>query len=306
MRRMGMSVIFLLVAWFTLAEPLKEPADAALRQALTFHASFDNGTDADFALGDKKIYTAPSYKKRDEAKPGIGNPDVTVVPQAGRFGSALKFGKKNTHAIFYRAERNVSYSSRDWDGTVSFWLSLDPETDLEPGYCDPIQVTDEAYNDAALWVDFTKENPRQFRLGVFGDLSVWNPKNVPPDENPNFQKRLVTVNSPPFDRGEWTHVAITFSDLNSSQGGSAKLYLNGEPSGKSERISEPFTWDLAQAAIRLGLNYAGLYDEIAVFNRALSDQEIHTLYKLDKGVATLYSLRVRVFRVMSRYFPTRT
>ena len=43
------------------------------KQSLTFHASFDKGLDADFALGDKHIYTAPDYKAQMEAKPGLDN-----------------------------------------------------------------------------------------------------------------------------------------------------------------------------------------------------------------------------------------
>ena len=44
-------------------------------------------------------------------------------------------------------------------------LKLDPETDLEPGFCDPLQITDKAYNDSAVWVDFPKDDiPRHFRL----------------------------------------------------------------------------------------------------------------------------------------------
>ena len=138
---------------------------AVLGEVLTFHASFDNGVDADWALGDRQIYTAPSYDEQDQATPGIGNPAVDVADGAGRFGHALRFSEPNRHAIFYRAEDNVSYSVDNWSGTVSFWLSLDPATDLAPGFTDPIQITDQAYNDAAVWVDFTAENPRQFRLG---------------------------------------------------------------------------------------------------------------------------------------------
>src|SRR5215210_2311741 len=40
---------------------------ASLAAALTFHASFDSGPDADFGLGDKRIYTAASYKSLAEA-----------------------------------------------------------------------------------------------------------------------------------------------------------------------------------------------------------------------------------------------
>jgi Concanavalin A-like lectin/glucanases superfamily len=261
--------------------------DDDLAKALTFHASFDRGYDADFALGDRRLYTASSYENRSDAQPGIGSPDVGIAPGKGRFGDALHFKKKNTKAIYYQAEKNVAYKNENWNGTVSYWLSLDPDKELEPGYCDPLQVTDEDYNDAAVWTDFTKDDsPRHFRLGVFGDLKVWNPKNLEPDQNPDFLQRLVVVKKPPFASGQWTHVAITFSRLGSSSG-LAKLYLNGHLQGTAQGIREPFTWDVARAAIRLGVNYVGLYDEVALFNRPLSDAEIQKLYQLKNGVGSI-------------------
>jgi hypothetical protein len=263
-------------------------ANEALRKALTFHASFDHIVDADFALGNKQLYTATSYKNRDDAKPGLHHPDVQLLSGTGRFGGALKFAKKNTKALYYPATKNVAYQPRDWNGTVSFWLSLDPETDLEPGYCDPLQVTDEEYNDAALWVDFTRDDkPRHFRLGVFGDLKSWNPKDLPPDKNPDFLGRLVVVKKTPFAQGRWTHVVITHQGLGSAKGGVAKLYLDGVLQGKTPVIAEPFGWDLERAAIRLGVNYVGLFDDLAVFNRELSEQEVKALHQLKDGVKSL-------------------
>ena len=86
---------------------------AGLSEVLTFHASFDNGVNADWALGDRQIYTAPSYVKKDQAVAGIGNPSVEVAEGAGRFGHALWFTARNQHAIFYKAADNVAYSSDD-------------------------------------------------------------------------------------------------------------------------------------------------------------------------------------------------
>jgi concanavalin A-like lectin/glucanase superfamily protein len=251
---------------------------ASAPKGLTFHASFDGSTDAAFALGDKAIYFAPSYKEQASAKPGLGTSDVELARGQGRKGDALRFKKKNTSAIFYRGEKNVAFDSANWSGTVSFWLSLDPETDLEPGFCDPIQVTDKAFNDSAIWVDFTKDDkPRHFRLGVFGELKTWNPQNVPPDKNPAFMDRLIVVKQPPFARGKWTHVAITFDGLGKK--GSAKLYLDGKLQGSREGITEPFQWDMSKSAIRLGVNYTGLMDDVMVFRRPLSAKEIASLEK---------------------------
>ena len=270
-------------------QPGEDSADTAgaLADALTLHASFDNGLDADRAAGDPLLYTAPSYDEQDQAEPGLGNPTVMVADDAGRFGHALRFTERNQHAIFYRADGNIGYSAESWSGTVSFWLSLDPATDLEPGFCDPIQITDAAYNDAAIWVDFTGENPRQFRLGVFGDLETWNPDGLGPNDNPAFTDRLTVVDEPPFTGDGWTHVTITYAGLG-QPGGAATLYLDGERvPGGADDIDEPFTWDVARGAIRLGVNYVGLFDELSLFDRPLTDDEVRALHALDGGVAAL-------------------
>ena len=45
--------------------------------------------------------------------------------------------------------------------------------------------------------------------------------------------------------------------------------------------------DMSNAAIRLGVNYVGLYDELAIFDRALTDAEIGRLHELTGGVGAL-------------------
>jgi hypothetical protein len=260
----------------------------SLRANLSFFASFDHGVHADYAHGDRLMYTAPSYSTLDEAVADLVSPDIVIAKGQGRYGDALQFRKKNTQAVFYRAGVNVGYRPRNLSGTVSFWLSLSPDQDLEPGYTDPLQITDKAYNSAAIWVDFTRDDkPRHFRLGVFGDSAAWNPKNLSSDQNPFFNQRTVVVTQPPFARGQWTHVAIVFSRIGADSGGTAKLYLNGKLTGTAEGIKEPFNWEPAMATIRLGVNYVGLFDELSTFARPLTDAEIDALYRLDGGVATL-------------------
>ena len=259
-----------------------------LKAALTFYASFDNGTNADFALGDKQLYTVPNRKARDSAKAGLHKPDISITKEQGLYGDGLLFTERSKGNIYYPSKDNITYNKTDWSGAISFWLKLDPETDLEPGYCDPIQITDVSYNDAAIWVDFTKENPRDFRLGVIGDREVWNPNPEGPDnENPIFNKRLTPVKNPPFDKEVWTHILINFANLN-TQNGQASLYMNGELKGTRSNIDTPFTWDLELSNIYLGLGYIGLMDELSIYNRALTDGEITTLYNLDNGVHSLF------------------
>src|SRR5438067_13206417 len=83
---------------------------ADLKHALTLRASFDGTTDASVALGDKRLFMAPSYKEQAAATPGLGGGDVVLDSSGGRHGGALHFLTKNTRALFY-ADRNVSFDA---------------------------------------------------------------------------------------------------------------------------------------------------------------------------------------------------
>jgi hypothetical protein len=252
----------------------------ATRQALTFSASFDRGPDADFANGDKRIYTASSAERKDP-RLGIVAGEIEVVKGQGRHGSnALRFIKKSENVAFYQAAGNVDYRKQNWSGTASFWLSLDPQTDLGDWYCDPIQITEKTWDDAALWVDFSKdEKPKQFRLGALADLKVWNPTNRDFEKMSAAERPLYVVTQPPFARGTWTNVVITFEKFNTGKSdGLAKLYLNGKLQGAVSERKQIYSWDIDKAAIQIGMGYVGLYDDLALFNRALTEVEIQALY----------------------------
>lgn len=256
--------------------------DKKLKNHILFYNSFDGSTIADIAVGDSLIYTAENYEKTENAKPGLHNDNVVLATNKGLVGDALYFIKKNTAAIFFNGYKNLGYSSESWSGSFSFWLQLDPSKDLEPGYCDPINLTDVRYDDAALWVDFTKDNPRHFRLGVMGDLEVR--KN---EESSNMlKKRTVSVKKTPFKRGEWTHVVITYSQINTNKT-VCKLYLNGQLQGAVKGVNDPFTWNEENAKIMLGLSYVGFMDELASFDKPLSDAEVKFVYGLKNGLHSL-------------------
>jgi len=258
---------------------------AGLKEALTFYASFETGVNADFAVGDSLIYTVPNRKALDSARAGLHKPDISRQAGQGKYGYGLQFTERSRGYIYYPSAGNIAYSAKYWNGAISFWLSLDPATDLEPGFCDPIQITDVSYNDAAIWVDFTKNNPRDFRLGVIGDRNNWNPDGLD-DEDHLFLPQLVPVNEPPFTQGEWTHVLINFSGLNTEKG-SASLYVNGELKGTRRDITDSFTWELDRSNIYLGLSYIGLMDDLSIYSRDLTENEIKALYKLENGVHSI-------------------
>ncbi|WP_411030727.1 LamG-like jellyroll fold domain-containing protein [Spongiimicrobium sp. 3-5] len=256
-----------------------------LKEALTFYASFDKGIDADFALGDAHMYTVSDRKVLDSAQVGLHKPDISRQEGKGKYGHALQFTERSEGYIYYPSEKNIAYGTTNWNGAISFWLSLDPATDLEPGYCDPIQITDVSYNDASIWVDFTQENPRDFRLGVIGDRDIWNPEGLE-DENDLILPQLAPVSEPPFAKGEWTHILINFSGLN-TENGEASLYMNGELKGVRSNITDPLTWQLDQSNIYLGLSYIGLMDDLSIYNRSLGEEEIKALAALENGVQSI-------------------
>ena len=265
-------------------------SSSEFKNALTFYASFDNGTTADFALGDANIYTANasyanSRRVLEGIQVGMNNSDHRIIERKGQSGSAFEFGKKSSNVIFYKSKDNIAYDPQNWSGTISFWLSVDPSTDLD-GYTDPIQITDANYNDASIWVDFTDEDPPDFRLGVIGDKNAWTLDTLNSPFIVEFEKRLVNVETPHFTRKTWTHILITYDGLGTPQS-LASLYLNGKKKGTISGIDDPFTWELDESNIFLGLGFTGLMDELSIFNKPLTDKQAMELYQLKGGIKSI-------------------
>ncbi len=259
----------------------KTTATANMPQPI-FHASFDGSTDANLTTGSGKLHIAKTIDRK-EMLDDLKVARVSIARGKGRYGDALRFSAKTKEVVFYEGIE-CGYQPRDWSGSVSVWLKLDPNQDLEPGFCDPLQITERAWNDAAFFVDFDKDLPRDFRLGVFADLKTWNPREIEWEQFPVAERPMVVVKQPPFSSSEWTHVCFTWSDVNSATDSAAKsdLYLNGEHQGTYAR-SMKFTWDPQQAAIMLGLNYIGLMDDLIVFPATLSAEQVQQLTKHPVG-----------------------
>jgi hypothetical protein len=269
-----------------------------LSRALTFHAAFDTATaDADFACGDRRVFTADDRAKRDAATPGLAAPDnVRVLAGAGRFGGALEFRGVTKKQVFYRGGANLGLASapQAWAGSVSLWLRLDPDRDLAPGYCDPFQFVGPRWADGALFIEFTKDHtPRHFRYGIFPVTKFWNPANKKLEEMTDAERPMVPVRRPIFGRDRWTHIAVTFANLSTGRpDGRGTLYVDGERIGASEGWTHTFNWpDPAQTALTLGLNYTGLIDDLAVFDRELTAAEARAIFSLPHGIATLHLQR---------------
>lgn len=122
---------------------------------------------------------------------------------------------------------------------------------------------------------------------MFGDQKVWDVKNKA-GASEEFFWRVLKISDPPLKKNIWTHVAVTWEGLNTDHIGRARLYLNGEYRGQSGPIKEPFKWNISNVTLRLGTGeFVGMLDEIALFNKALTHEEIKSLYNLKSGVKEL-------------------
>lgn len=258
--------------------------EASLRAALTFHASFDQGFDADFSKG------APTCRVKigRELQPFAGNEEARLAPDAGRFGGALHFPKKGATRPQYAGPGVLGYNDRSWSATVSVWLRLTPNEDLEPGYCDPVQIVGDDSKKGFIFLEWSKdETPRFFRYAVRPLFHIWNPTEVNWADIPFEKRPMVQVARAPFSREKWTHVVFTLDKVNAA-GASGSLYLDARRQGSIEGWDLRFGWDPAQVALVLGAAYVGHLDDLAVFDRALSDAEVNALFQLPQGVSGLH------------------
>jgi len=88
----------------------------------------------------------------------------------------------------------------------------------------------------------------------------------------------------PYEANKWYHVAMTWN----TNGGVVKLYINGEYIGSSERIYGTFNGN--PRSVIIGDSYCkggylspycwfhGIIDEVRIYNRTLSEEEIKALY----------------------------
>lgn len=267
-------------------EAAEREAREKLTRALTLHASFDKGLDADFSRGDKKCYV----QKGPMLVPADPNEEVKLVADAGRFGGALHFPKKGNYRPLFKDGGVLGYNPKSWSATVSVWLRLNPDKDLEPGYCDPVQIIGNDSKKGFIFLEWSKdETPRYFRYAIRPLFHIWNPDNVQWADIPFEKRPMVQVARAPFSREQWTHVVFTLENINDkSKPRVGKLYLNAKLQGAIEKWDLTFDWDPAQVLLVLGASYVGFMDDLAVFDRPLTDVEIDRLYRLPKGVRELY------------------
>lgn len=274
-----------LLLFLGLAGPARGASHDSLSAALTLHASFDKELAAEFARGSKECLV----RGAKGLQPAVFNEELQLAPKSGRFGGALHFTRKGKTWPLFKGAGILGYSATNWNSTVSVWLRLDPDKDLEPGYCDPVQIVGDDGNKGFIFLEWSKdETPRFFRFAIRPLVHIWNPNKVSWADIPFDKRPMVQVERAPFSRESWTHVVFTLDNVNPKGAKpSGRLYLNGRKMGSIENWDLTFGWKPDSADLVLGAAYVGYLDDLAVFNRALNDSEISELYRLPEGIQSL-------------------
>lgn len=268
-----------------LSTVLPLPAQEALKSVLVFHAPFDTTLDADFSTGSK----ACLIKKGKETIPATFNEEVNLDVVGGKFGGCLHFPKKGVTRPQFSGVNVLGYNDKSWSTTVSAWLRLSPDEDLEPGYCDPVQIVGDDGKKGFIFLEWSKdEKPRFFRYAIRPLAQIWNPTHVQWADIPFEKRPMVQVSKAPFHREVWTQVVFTIENVNAKEPKPrGSLFINGKLQGRIENWNLTFAWDPAQVALVLGASYVGRIDDLAVFSRRLTDGEVAALHELPRGIASL-------------------
>ena len=269
-------------------------ADAAadLLKGVTFYASFDKDVKGDFGGGDLTLSTRFNHKTEKGAfvfEKGFPQKAFRIAPGKGISGGALEAVDvlPDNGRIFFPAKGNIGYKKGGWSGTLSVWINHDPDTQLKTGFCDPVQITQKGAGNGAIWFDYNDAKPnRNLRMGTFPAIGEGR---AAIQESREAFSPMVWVDKPGFKVGDWHHVALVWRNFDTgTNGASAALYIDGKLMGEIKK-NYPISmgWDLDKAGIFIAVNYIGLMDELALFNQALTPEEIGILRNRPTALAGL-------------------
>ncbi|MBI2803838.1 MAG: hypothetical protein HYX68_02510 [Planctomycetes bacterium] len=252
---------------------------AALKKAVLFYASFDEKLTPDIGAGTlatrfnhekeagKFVFAEGFDKKkfRVAKKKGIAGgclEAVDVLPRNGR--------------IFYPVKGNLAFKKGGWGGAMSMWINTDPNKLLKTTFCDPIQITQKGANNGGIWFDFNNAKPRDLRMGVFPAVR----EGTVGAKESDAGAPMVRVPKVAFKQGEWHHVVIMWKNFDTGKKNAhATLFIDGKKIGDVKDRAIAMDWDVEKAGIYIAVNYIGLIDELALFNRPLTGAEVNLLHE---------------------------
>lgn len=248
---------------------------------VTLYASFDEEIIADFGGGNGRLQTRMNDSKADGGhtfNAGYPFSAFSVAKEQGVHGGALLCADVLPHRgrIFFPAQGNLAFKRGGWGGAASFWLKTDPNVQLQTPFCDPIQITHKGAHDGGIWIDFPDTQPRDMRMGVFRGLAA----EEKPLKESDPQAAIVRLPKVGFTKDRWHHVVMTWENFDTGEPNArAGLYVDGRLIGEVKDRELAMEWDIEKTGIYIGVNLIGMMDELAVFKRSLTADEVAFLHE---------------------------
>jgi hypothetical protein len=185
---------------------------------------------------------------------------TTTSPAAGKVGQALNFNGSNSYISIINRDSLPTGSGAPW--TISLWA----KSNVSSGTNLMAFSYGAGSNNTTPHVAVTAAG--KWRISTWGND--------------------VDVAAPLVAAGKWTHVVGTFDGTN------LRVYINGALSaGPTAITSAPVTTNASIGANPTGGNlWNGAIDEVRVYNRALSSNEVTTLYGAG---GTVFNKATKVF-----------
>lgn len=217
--------------------------------------------------------------KSGNGRHGLLKNFTSTTTAAGKQGQALEFDGTNDYVD---ADHGITFDNQM---TITAWVYLDTysDNDSSPDFGNRNIINSNDPNNTnidteahGIAVDDTSNGLAEGRLN-------W-------DVSTDSSNRI-TVEGDVVPLGEWHHIVFTVN------AGSAKIYQNGTERNSGtytdNGIEDPGQWKIGKFSKEsLDGFFDGLIDDVRIYNRALSAQEIKNLY--NSGVVTKGSSRVGV------------
>lgn len=271
--------LLLLVAFAMLvfAAAPSHAGDESLKKAVSFYASFDEGLMPDVGVGPIKTrFGDPNMPDKLTFEDGYKK-DIYKISPKGIAGGCLEATDvlQNRGRFFYPVKGNLAFKKGGWSGACSMWINMDPNA-LKLQFCDPVQITQKGANNGGIWFDFNDAKPRDLRMGVFPAV----PEGKTGAKESDADAPLVWVKKVAFKTGDWHHVVLSWSNFDTGKKDAlATLYIDGKKIGDVKDREIAMDWDIEKAGIYTAVGYTGLLDEMALFNRALTQEDVAALHK---------------------------
>ncbi len=262
-----------------------DAGESALQKAVSFYASFDDGLMPDVGVGPIKTRSGdPNDPKKLTFADGV-NKDIYKIAKKGIAGGCLDATDvlPNRGRFFYPVKGNLAFKKGGWGGACSMWINMDPAA-LKLQFCDPVQITQKGANNGGIWFDFNDAKPRDLRMGVFPGVADGKTGAKESDAD----APMVRVPGVKFKSGEWHHVVLSWENFDTGKKNAlATLYIDGKKIGDVKDRAIAMDWDIEKAGIYTAVGYTGLLDEMACFNRALTQAEVMALNETPGLLASL-------------------